>query len=85
MSPYKQLSQTLRIPGARVVEERSSPLGLVSVVESPRRPAAPCAGVEPQRASVEPPPQLGVFVDGEGLSALTRFDGRREAWLTSIR
>src|SRR4030095_2091141 len=26
----------------------------------------------------EPPPQLGVFVDGDGPSALTRYDGRRE-------
>ncbi len=30
-------------------------------------------------ATAEPPPQLGVFIDGEGLSALTRFDGRRES------
>ena len=78
MSPYKGLSQTLRIPGARVVAERSSPLGLVSVVESPRIPLRHAPGLS-LGATVEPPPQLGVFVDGEGLSALTRFDGRRES------
>jgi len=76
-SPYKELSQTLRIPEARVVEQRSSPLGLVSVVESPRTPLHHVPGLS-LNASVEPPPQLGVFIDGEGLSALTRFDGRRD-------
>jgi hypothetical protein len=78
MSSYKGLSQTLRIPGARVVEERSSPLGLVSVVESPRVPLRHAPGLS-LAATVEPPPQLGLFIDGEGMSALTRFDGRRES------
>jgi len=78
LSPYKELSQTLRIPGARVVEERSSPLGLVSVVESPRIALRHAPGLS-LNAATEPPPQLGLFVDGEGLNALTRFDGRRES------
>jgi hypothetical protein len=77
MSPYKELSQTLRIPGARVTDERFSPLGLVSVVESPQVPLRHAPGLS-LNASVEPPPQLGVFIDGEGPSALTRFDGRRD-------
>lgn len=78
MSPYKELSQTLRIPGARVVAQRSSPLGLVSVVESPRIPLRHAPGLS-LTASTEPPPQWGVFTDGEGLNALTRFDGQRES------
>ena len=77
MSPYKELSQTLRIPGARVVEERFGPLGLVSVVESPQTPLRHAPGLS-LHATAELPPQLGVFVDGDGMSALTRFDGRRE-------
>jgi hypothetical protein len=77
MSPYKELSQTLRIPQARVVAQRSSPLGLVSVVESPRIPLRHAPGLS-LNATAEPPPQLGVFTDGEGLTALTRFDGRRD-------
>ena len=32
VSPYKSLSQTLRVPGTRVIEQESSPLGLLSVV-----------------------------------------------------
>jgi hypothetical protein len=78
MSPYKELSQTLRIPGARVIEQRSSPLGLVSVVESPQVPLRHAPGLS-LNATTEPPPQFGVYTDGEGLNALTRFDGRRES------
>ncbi len=78
MSPYKALSQTLRIPQTRVVEQDFSPLGLVSVVESPLTPLRHAPGLS-LNATVEPPPQLGVFIDGEGPSALTRFDGRRDS------
>ncbi|MDM0026446.1 SAM-dependent methyltransferase [Variovorax saccharolyticus] len=78
MSPYKELSQTLRIPGTRVVAQRSSPLGLVSVVESARIPLRHAPGLS-LTAATEPPPQWGVFTDGEGLNALTRFDGRRDS------
>jgi SAM-dependent methyltransferase len=78
MSPYKALSQTLRVPGTRIVEQRFGPLGMVSVVDSPVTPLRHAPGLS-LRATVEPPPQLGLFTDGEGLSALTRFDGRRES------
>lgn len=77
ISPYKSLSQTLLLPGARVVEERSSPLGLLTVVESPRVPFRHAPG-RSLNATQEPPPQLGIFTDGDALSALTRFDGRLE-------
>jgi hypothetical protein len=76
-SPYKDLSQTLQIAGTRIVAERSSPLGLVTVVESPRVPFRHAPGLS-LAAPAEPPPQLGLFVDGDGPSALTRHDGRRE-------
>lgn len=74
LSPYKDLSQTLRIAGAGVVEERSSPLGQVTVVENNRVPLRDAPGMSLNAIS-EPPPQLAVFVDGNGPSALTRFDG----------
>lgn len=73
-SQYKGLKMALRVPGARVVEERSSPLGLVSVVESSTIPFRHAPGVS-LASTVEPPPQLGVFTDGDSLSAITRFDG----------
>lgn len=74
-SPYKDLSQALNIAGARVVAQSSSPLGLVTVVENSRVPLRDAPGMS-LNASSEPPPQLAVFVDGNGPSALTRFDGR---------
>lgn len=77
LSPYKRLSQALLVPGTRVVEERSSPLGLLTVVESLRVPFRHVPGLS-LNAAQEPPPQLGIFTDGDALSALTRFDGRPE-------
>jgi spermidine synthase len=73
-SPYKDLSQALDISGARVVEERSSPLGQVTVVENTRVPLRDAPGMS-LNAPTEPPPQLGVYVDGNGPSALTQFNG----------
>jgi len=73
-SPYKDLSQALNIVGAKVVEERNSPLGQVTVVENKRVPLRDAPGMS-LNATMEPPPQLGVFIDGDGPSVLTRFDG----------
>jgi spermidine synthase len=75
LSPYKDLSQAMNIAGARVVEERSSPLGQITVVENTRVPLRDAPGMS-LNATIEPPPQLGVFVDGNGPSALTKFDGK---------
>ena len=74
LSPYKDLSQALNIFGARVVEERSSPLGQITVVENDRVPLRDAPGMS-LNATSEPPPQLGVYIDGDGPSALTKFDG----------
>jgi MFS family permease len=74
MSPYKGLSQTLQIKDARVIAQRSSPLGLLSVVESPTIPLRHAPGLS-LNASTEPPPQLGVFTDGDGLSVISRYNG----------
>ncbi|MDG4552455.1 MAG: SAM-dependent methyltransferase [Candidatus Contendobacter sp.] len=76
-SPYKELAQTLQVAGTRVVAETSSPLGVVTVVESPTAPFRHAPGLS-LLASAEPPPQLGLFTDGDGLTAINRFDGRWE-------
>jgi hypothetical protein len=68
--PYKGLSQALRVPGTRVVLERTSPLGRVTVVESPRVPLRLAPGLS-IRSPHEPPPQLGLFTDGDDLQAVT--------------
>jgi hypothetical protein len=78
ISEFKGLAMALRVPGARIVAERSSPLGLVTVVESPTIPFRHAPGLSLNNL-VEPPPQLGVFADAESLSAITRFAGDRAA------
>ncbi len=74
MSPYKPLSQQLRVPGAHIIAERSSPLGVLSVVESPQVPLRDAPGLS-LAAQAEPPQQLAVFTDGDGMTVIT--DGNR--------
>ncbi len=69
ISPYKELSQTLRISGTQVIAQRSSPLGLLSVLESPAIPLRHAPGLSLHAA--EPiPAQLGLFTDAGGLTAI---------------
>ena len=66
-SEYKELSQTLRIDGTRIVAEAvESRWVLVTVVESARVPFRHAPGMS-LNATMEPPPQLAVFTDGDGL------------------
>ncbi|MDK9703097.1 MAG: SAM-dependent methyltransferase [Sulfuritalea sp.] len=74
VSDYKDLSQALRVKGARVVAQRTSPLGVVTVVESPQAPLRHAPGLS-LNAAAGPPAQLGLFVDGQGAGAVTRHDG----------
>jgi spermidine synthase len=77
-SPYKALAQALQVPGAKIIGERSSPLGLLSVVESRKTPLRYAPGLS-LRATQKIPPQIGVFVDGDAMSAITRYKGRRRS------
>ena len=78
MSPYKSLSQLLQVVGSRPVQSASSPLGLVSVVESPRIPLRHAPGLS-INTRFDVPEQLAVFTDGDGMSAITRFDGNADS------
>jgi spermidine synthase len=73
-SPYKGLSMALTVPDASVTRERFSPLGLLTVVESPTIPFRHAPGLSLAN-TVEPPAQLGVFTDADSLSVITAFDG----------
>ncbi|HET6161201.1 MAG TPA: hypothetical protein VFE34_22865 [Dongiaceae bacterium] len=73
-SPYKTLSLALNVPGARIVAERTSPLGRLTVVESPHVPLRDAPGLS-LASTLMPPEQLGIFTDGEGMTAVTRFGG----------
>ena len=74
ISEYKGLRTALLVPDARVLQERSHPLGLVSVVESPTVPFRHAPGLSLNYLG-EPPPQIGVFTDADSMTAITRFNG----------
>lgn len=78
MSEYKALNQTLRISGTTVKEEHSSPLGLVTLLESRKIPLRLAPGMS-LNSTVEPPPQFGLFVDGDGPGAITHYDGNKDS------
>ena len=73
-SPYKGLSRALTIPGAEVEALRSSPLGLLSAVRSATIPFRHVPGLSLNNV-LEPAAQIGVFIDGQGPSPITAFDG----------
>ncbi len=77
LSPYKGLTQSLRIKGTQLIQERSSPLGLISVVESSIVPLRHAPGMS-LKNSQEPLNQLGIFTDGDNISVLTAKAERRD-------
>jgi hypothetical protein len=77
-SEYKGLSQALQVVDSRVVAEASSPLGLLTVVDSPTVPIRHAPGLS-FNARHYPPEQLAVFTDADGMSAITRYDGNPQS------
>jgi hypothetical protein len=77
-SPYKDLEETLRIASTRIEAQRTGPRGQVTVVASPAVPLREAPGMS-LVAGVEPPPQRAMFVNGDGITGITRDDGRAEA------
>jgi hypothetical protein len=73
-SPYKGLSLALTLPETYIIAERSGPLGRLSVIASPSVPLRHAPGLS-LATGLAPPEQLGVFTDGDGMSAMTRFSG----------
>jgi spermidine synthase len=74
MSQFKELSHAMRIPEARIVDERSSPHGLLTTVVSPAVPFRHAPGLSLAFAG-EIPAQTGVFTDGGGMTPIVRYDG----------
>ena len=74
ISPYKELSQTLRITGSEVIAEYSSPLGLLSVIKNPVVPLRHAPGLS-LKATQEPPTQLGVFTDADAMTVINANPG----------
>jgi hypothetical protein len=78
LSPYKDLSQTLRVSGARVIAERFSPMATLQVVDNDRVPLRYAPGMS-LNASSSPPAQLGLFSDGSSMGTITRDSGDPQA------
>ena len=74
ISEYKGLSQALQVVDSRILRQSSSPLGLVTVVDSPTVPVRHAPGLSFSTRHI-PPEQLAVFTDADGMSAITRYDG----------
>ena len=87
ISQFKGLSQALGVTGSMLVDQRSSPLGQLTTVESPVIPFRHAPGLS-LNTPVEPLEQKAVFIDADGLSVITRFDGGSQAleyldWVSS--
>ena len=74
LSEFKGLSQALQVVDSQILAESSSPLGMLTVVESPRIPFRHAPGLSLNTRFL-PPEQLAVFTDGDGLSVITRYAG----------
>ncbi|MGQ9631218.1 MAG: SAM-dependent methyltransferase [bacterium] len=70
--PYKDLPMLLRFPNTRILATRWNAMSRVDVVESPHIHHAPGLSLRYQEMI---PPQLGVTVDADSLTAITQFDG----------
>jgi len=69
MSPYKDLTQTLRISDAKIISKHTSPLGLIQVVENNVVPFRHAPGLS-MLANSLPPKQLAMFIDGGSMTAI---------------
>jgi hypothetical protein len=72
ISPYKSLNQALRYPDSRLISTKWNSVSRVDVLESGYVRYAPGLSLKYQD---QLPPQLGMVVDGDSLSAITEYDG----------
>lgn len=82
---FKGLSKALLLPQAHVLQQRWGPFGWLAVLDSPQVPLRHAPGLS-LGFTQEPPPQRGLYTDGDGLSVIVRNDGsaRATAWLAAM-
>lgn len=73
ISEFKGLKQALQVVDSRVLEQSSSPLGLLTAVASPTVPFRYAPGLS-YSATGLPPEQVALFTDGDSFSAINRWD-----------
>jgi hypothetical protein len=71
MSPYKSLPSKLRLPDSKVVYSKESSYARLDVIESPSIKSAPGISLKYQEV---PPPQDGITIDGDNLTAITKIE-----------
>ncbi len=79
LSPYKPLTQLLRIEGTEIISENSSPLGMLTVVESRQLPLRHAPGLS-LMARDEPPEQLAILADGGGMTVINNGHAPESAY-----
>jgi spermidine synthase len=77
-SPFKGLSQALQIKGARIVAQRASPLGHLTVVANEEVPLRHAPGLS-LTSDTLPPAQHALFVDADSLSPITQVSGSTDS------
>ncbi len=78
ISSYKSLSQQLNVKDAYIETERSSPLGMLSVINSPTIPLRHAPGLS-LNTTVEVPEQRGVFFDGDSITPINAYSKRENS------
>ncbi|HEC92551.1 MAG TPA: hypothetical protein ENI51_06140, partial [Candidatus Atribacteria bacterium] len=73
INPYKSLFILLRYPQSKIIERRENSFSRLEVVESEGVKYAPGLSLN---FFGEIPEQLGMVTDGDGLSAITRLEGK---------
>jgi hypothetical protein len=73
ISPFKELMMALSYPGAKIIQTGSDLASRVDIVESGAVRFAPGLSLKFEGSL---PPQVGMTVDGNNLTAVTRFTGR---------
>jgi len=71
---YKELSQALAVLGARIEQRSSGPLGELTLVDNPQVPMRSAPGLS-LLARERPPPQLALYLDGNGSGVVPRDTG----------
>ncbi len=71
MSPYKSLPTILRFPDSKVIYDEEGSYARMDIIESPSIRSAPGISLQYQKV---PPPQLGLTIDGDNLTAITRIE-----------
>ena len=72
MSPYRSLPTILRNPESRVAYSSENSYANMDIVESSSIKSAPGLSLKYQKI---PPPQNGITIDGDNLSAITEVEG----------